>query len=106
MLAIGSRATQHIDDYSSRFQDEFVALLSRRWGTKRIKVNQCYQEYIQDKTHLHMNATRFLSLTEFAKHLGKTGVAHVDEVSRVAPTGARCLVFRRRPLIARPYSIS
>lgn len=90
MLAIGSRATQHIDNYSTQFQDEFVALLSRRWGTKRIKVNQCYQEYIQDKNHLHMNSTRFLSLTEFAKHLGKTGVAHVDEVSRhIKPEPAR-----------------
>lgn len=45
-------------------------------------MNQVYQEYIQDKTHLHMNATRFTSLTEFAKHLGRTGVAHVDETEK------------------------
>lgn len=45
-------------------------------------MNQVYQEYIQDKNHLHMNATRFLSLTEFAKHLGKTGVCHVDETEK------------------------
>jgi len=29
-----------------------------------------------------MNATRFLSLTEFAKHLGRTGVCHVDETEK------------------------
>ncbi|GAA5863042.1 hypothetical protein JCM8547_002780 [Rhodosporidiobolus lusitaniae] len=79
MLLVGESAGKHIADYTSRFQAEFVALLSRRWGTKRVRVNQVYQEYITDKNHLHMNATRFLSLTEFCKHLGRTGVAHVDE---------------------------
>jgi DNA/RNA-binding protein KIN17 len=29
-----------------------------------------------------MNATRFTSLTEFCKHLGRTGVAHVDETEK------------------------
>jgi DNA/RNA-binding protein KIN17 len=29
-----------------------------------------------------MNSTRFLSLTEFAKHLGRTGVCHVDETEK------------------------
>ena len=29
-----------------------------------------------------MNATRWLSLTEFTKHLGRTGVAHVDETEK------------------------
>ncbi|GAA5948302.1 hypothetical protein JCM3765_001362 [Sporobolomyces pararoseus] len=82
MLVVGESAGKHIADYTSRFQGEFVALLSRRWGTKRVRVNQVYQEYIQDKNHLHMNATRFLSLTEFAKHLGRTGVCHVDETEK------------------------
>lgn len=29
-----------------------------------------------------MNATRFTSLTEFCKHLGRTGIAHVDETEK------------------------
>jgi hypothetical protein len=41
-----------------------------------------YQEYIADKGHLHMNATRWVTLTEFAKHLGRTGVARVDETEK------------------------
>lgn len=53
-----------------------------RWGTKRIRINQVYQEYISDKQHLHMNATRWLSLTEFCKHLGRSGLAHVDETEK------------------------
>ncbi|KAI0309108.1 domain of Kin17 curved DNA-binding protein-domain-containing protein [Amylostereum chailletii] len=53
-----------------------------RWGTKRVKANNVYQEYIQAKEHLHMNATRWVTLTEFIKHLGRTGVAHVDETEK------------------------
>jgi DNA/RNA-binding protein KIN17 len=53
-----------------------------RFGTKRVKANNVYQEYIQDKHHLHMNATRWVTLTEFIKHLSRTGVAHVDETDK------------------------
>jgi DNA/RNA-binding protein KIN17 len=52
------------------------------FGTKRVKANNVYQEYIQDKNHLHMNATRWVTLTEFIKHLGRTGAAHVDETEK------------------------
>lgn len=51
-----------------------------RFGTRRIKANQVYQEYIQERHHLHMNATRWVSLSEFVKHLGREGVAHVEEI--------------------------
>jgi len=82
MLVVGENAGRHIADFSSQFQSEFVTLLSRRWGTKRVKANNVYQEYIQDKQHLHMNATRWVTLTEFIKHLGRSGIAHVDETEK------------------------
>jgi DNA/RNA-binding protein KIN17 len=44
--------------------------------------NRVYQEFIQDKSHMHMNSTRWVTLTEFAKHLGRTGVARVDETEK------------------------
>jgi DNA/RNA-binding protein KIN17 len=47
-----------------------------------VKANQVYQEYIQDKHHLHMNSTRWVTLTEFIKHLGRTGVARVDDTEK------------------------
>lgn len=59
-----------------------VSLNMIRWGTKRVKANNVYQEYIQDKHHVHMNSTRWLTLTEFIKHLGRTGVAHVDDTEK------------------------
>lgn len=57
-------------------------LYPNRFGTKRVKANQVYQEYIQDKHHLHMNSTRWVTLTEFIKHLGRTGVARVDDTEK------------------------
>lgn len=44
--------------------------------------NRVYQEFIQDKQHLHMNATRWVTLTEFVKHLGRSGIARVDETDK------------------------
>ena len=102
MLVVGEHAGRHISDFSVTFQSEFVSLLSRRcapfpvfrrgsedlmrehnrFGTKRVRANQVYQEYISDKSHLHMNATRWVTLTEFVKHLGRTGVARVDETEK------------------------
>lgn len=82
MLVVGEHAGSHIAGFSSQFQSEFVALLSRRFGTKRVRANQVYQEYISDKSHLHMNSTRWVTLTEFVKHLGRTGVARVDETEK------------------------
>ncbi|PIL22709.1 hypothetical protein GSI_15402 [Ganoderma sinense ZZ0214-1] len=82
MLVVGESAGKHISDFSSQFQHDFVQLLSRRFGTKRVKANNVYQEFIQDKNHLHMNATRWVTLTEFVKHLGRTGIARVDETEK------------------------
>lgn len=75
----GQRAGKVVHDYSSQFQREFVILLSRRFGTRRVLANQVYQEYIQDRHHVHMNATRWVSLSEFVKYLGRAGIARVEE---------------------------
>ena len=74
----GQRAGKMIHDFSSQFQREFVSLLSRRFGTRRVLANQVYQEFIRERHHLHMNATRWVSLSEFVKHLGRSGIAKVE----------------------------
>lgn len=82
MLAVGENASSHINNYSMEFQHDFVQLLSRRFGTKRVHANRVYQELIQDKQHTHMNATRWVTLSEFVKHLGRSGIARVDETEK------------------------
>jgi len=67
---------------SPLFRDLVVSYTVHRFGTKRVKANTVYQEFIQDKHHQHMNSTRWVTLTEFVKHLGRTGVARVDETEK------------------------
>jgi DNA/RNA-binding protein KIN17 len=38
-----------------------------------------YNEYIQDKHHIHMNSTKWVTLSEFIKYLGREGIVRVDE---------------------------
>ncbi|EPQ31708.1 uncharacterized protein PFL1_01041 [Pseudozyma flocculosa PF-1] len=71
-----------VDSFSDEFQREYVRLLSRRFGTRRINANQVYQEYIADRHHLHMNATKWVTLSEFVKHLGREGIVHVEETEQ------------------------
>lgn len=42
-------------------------------GTKRVHNNIIYNEYISDRQHIHMNATRWETLTDFTKWLGREG---------------------------------
>lgn len=44
--------------YSREFLKGFMDILRRQYGTRRVHCNVVYQEYIRDKDHYHMNATR------------------------------------------------
>lgn len=79
MLLIGEDPRKHISDYSNQFQRDFLQLLRTAHGEKKVHINHFYQEYISNKEHVHMNATRWPSLTEFAKHLGREGICRVED---------------------------
>lgn len=70
-------------EYTARFSDtfrkEFLLVLRRRYGTSSVAANTVYQEYIKDRHHLHMNATRWSTLTEFVKELGREGLCRVQD---------------------------
>jgi DNA/RNA-binding protein KIN17 len=68
--------------FRSVCNEVLLTLLLSRFGTKRVFANRVYQEYIGDKNHLHMNSTRWVTLTEFVKHLGRAGIARVDETEK------------------------
>ena len=59
-----------LDEFSREFEKGFLTILSHRHGTKRVKANVVYQEYIADKQHTHMNATCWTTLTGFCMYLG------------------------------------
>ncbi|KAH9468030.1 hypothetical protein Pst134EA_011652 [Puccinia striiformis f. sp. tritici] len=82
MLVVGENAGKYVNEYSKNFKKDFLALLSRRWGTKRVLANMVYQEYIADKNHSHMNTTQWVTLSEFVKQMGREGILHVDETEK------------------------
>ncbi|KAG9621072.1 zinc finger protein RTS2, partial [Aureobasidium melanogenum] len=61
---------------------DFLTLLRTSHGEKKVYANHFYQEYIHDKEHIHMNATKWPSLTEFVKYLGREGICRVEEGER------------------------
>ena len=79
MLLVGEDPRKHISDYSNQFQRDFLQLLRTSHGEKKIHMNHFYQEYISNKEHVHMNSTRWPSLTEFAKHLGRESLCRVED---------------------------
>ena len=82
MLLVGEDPRKYIEDYSNQFQRDFLQLLRTSHGEKKININHFYQEYIANKLHVHMNATRWSSLTDFAKYLGREGICRVEETEK------------------------
>jgi len=82
MLQVGEDPKKYINEYSNQFKRDFLLLLKTSHGEKKVHMNNFYQEYIRDKEHVHMNSTKWPSLTEFAKFLGREGVCRVEEGER------------------------
>ncbi|OJD15553.1 hypothetical protein AJ78_04210 [Emergomyces pasteurianus Ep9510] len=79
MLLVGEDPRKYIQQYSNDFLSDFLKQLRTSHGEKAVNINHFYQEYIANKEHIHMNATRWPSLTEFAKYLGREGICRVEE---------------------------
>ena len=75
-------ANRHVEDFSRQFQEGFLDILKRRYATKRVYANQVYQEYISDRDHVHMNSTRWATLSEFVIQLGRAGICKIEEGER------------------------
>jgi DNA/RNA-binding protein KIN17 len=79
LLLFADNADKYIDEFSKEFEDGYLELLKRQFGTKRVHANRVYQDYISERHHLHMNSTQWETLTEFVKWLGREGKCVVDE---------------------------
>ena len=76
--AFGDDARKIINQNSQQFLSDFVKLLRTSHGEKKVDANHFYQEYIRDRHHMHQNATKWASLTEIVKHLGREGICRVE----------------------------
>ena len=80
MLQVGENSNNAINEFSKELQHDFLQLLRTSHGTKSVHINHFYQEYIGNKQHVHLNATKWKSLTELAKYLGREGICRVEEI--------------------------
>ncbi len=79
LLLFAENPNKYLGSFSHEFERDFMHLLKRTHGTKRVKANRVYQEYIADKEHVHMNATRWETLTGFCHYLARTGKVKIDQ---------------------------
>ncbi|ETN65421.1 kin17 [Anopheles darlingi] len=82
ILLFADNAGRFIDSFSQEFLTGYLQILRRQFGTKRVAANKVYQDYIADRHHLHMNATKWHSLSDFVKFLGRNGHCVVDETEK------------------------
>lgn len=82
MEVFGQNPNRVIHDYSREFERSFLEHLRRTHPFSRVEANIVYNEFIQDRDHVHMNATKWLSLTQFVKYLGREGKCKVDETPK------------------------
>jgi DNA/RNA-binding protein KIN17 len=80
MLLFGQNTGSYTYQFSKDFFDSFMDILKRQFGTKRTKANKVYQQVIAHKDHVHMNSTRWHTLSGFCQWLGKSGICVVDNV--------------------------
>ncbi|PNF33107.1 hypothetical protein B7P43_G15730 [Cryptotermes secundus] len=79
LLLFADNADRYINNFSKEFESGYLELLERQFGTKRVRANRVYQDYISERDHLHMNSTQWETLTDFVKWLGRKGKCKVDE---------------------------
>ncbi|XP_044538275.1 DNA/RNA-binding protein KIN17-like [Gracilinanus agilis] len=82
LLLASEDSQQFMDYFSEEFRNDFLGLLRRQFGTKRVHNNVVYNEYIRHREHIHMNATQWETLTDFTKWLGREGFCKVDETPK------------------------
>ena len=82
LLLFAENPHKYMDAFSGEFLKDFLHLLKTRFGTKRVFANQVYQEYIKDRNHLHMNATRWVTLSGLVKWMGRKGICNVDNTEK------------------------
>ncbi|KAF5797135.1 putative KIN17-like protein [Helianthus annuus] len=73
MEVFGQNPHRIMDGYSEEFESTFLDHMKRSHRFSRIAATVVYNEYINDRHHVHMNSTKWATLTEFVKYLGKTG---------------------------------
>jgi len=82
LLLVGENSGKYIANYSHEFHSGFFSTLRRSFGTKRILANTVYCEYIKERDHIHMNATRWVALAGYVRWLGSQGLCEIEQTEK------------------------
>lgn len=82
MEVFGSNPERVIEGFSEEFENYFMEHLAQAHPSSRVAANVVYNEIVAERHHIHMNATRWLTLTEFVKYLGREGKCKVEETPK------------------------
>ncbi|CAI5480680.1 unnamed protein product [Closterium sp. Yama58-4] len=82
MQVFGMNPERFVGGYSEEFEKTFMEHIRRSHRFSRVAATVAYNEYIADRHHIHMNSTKWLTLTEFVKHLGREGLCKVEDTPK------------------------
>lgn len=82
MQIFGQNPNRIVEGYSEEFESSFLDHMKRSHRFSRVAATVVYNEYINDRHHIHMNSTQWATLTEFVKYLGRTGKCKVEETPK------------------------
>ncbi|KAK9815421.1 hypothetical protein WJX72_003398 [[Myrmecia] bisecta] len=94
MAVFGLSGERVVEGYSEEFEASFLEHLRVSHPSARVSAKIVYNEFINDRNHIHMNATKWLTLTEFVTYLGREGKCKVDET----PKGWFISLIQRDPM--------
>lgn len=81
-LVVNDNPEVIVNENSKEFTNTFMYILKTRYKTKKILANTVFQEQIKDRDHVHLNGTRWTTLTEFVHSLGEQGLVEVENSER------------------------
>lgn len=65
MRLFAENPEKYIQQYSNEFESAFLDLVRKKYIDKKVLANRVYQEFISNKMHTHLNATKWPALTTF-----------------------------------------
>ncbi|ODV94631.1 hypothetical protein PACTADRAFT_50498 [Pachysolen tannophilus NRRL Y-2460] len=84
---IQSLSKNTVDEFSAEFLRCFIKLLKLNHGSKKIEANRFYQEFIMDREHVHLNATKWKSLTSFILYCAQQNIIQIINDDNVINNG-------------------
>ncbi|OII74152.1 uncharacterized protein cubi_02954 [Cryptosporidium ubiquitum] len=67
-----------LNDYSKQFESAFMKLMKTRYSKTKVLANTVYNDIIHDRNHIHMNSTKWTTLTEFIHYLSNTNKCSIE----------------------------